>query len=222
MRVKNSQFSVNTCIPQMCEMCLNGGYAFNKLSNLEMTNKQLTDKVDELEKLLSFYQSKDSIQKNLLKHFPFEYSKKIQNINLYKELSIIDYIDPGEHCYLITITFDPAKFPILNNRVSQRDYIKQVLEIQTYHQPIVQGCFELHKSGVVHSHLIVFEKLDINDLKSYFTKNLENEHCINVQQKFYKQAYEYITKDTTKDSDNNYNYFEKKKCLKNSGEFLGL
>lgn len=206
----------------MCEMCLNGGYAFNKLSNLEMTNKQLTDKVDELERLLSYYQSKDSIHKNMAKHFPGEYSRKLQNLNLYKELSIIDYIDPSEHCYLITITFDPAKFPILNNRASQRDYIKQVLEVQTYHHSIVQGCFELHKSGVVHSHLLVLEPINIDELKSYFTKNLSNEHCINVQQKYYKQAFEYITKEATKDPDNYFNYFEKKKCLKKLTESLGI
>lgn len=202
----------------MCEMCLTNDTF--RLTNLEHDNKMLKEKVDALEIALSYYRSKDSIQTATKKHFPNESYGKIDNIKLLKGLSPIDYIPDDERCFMFTQTFDPAKFHVLNNRVSQRDYIKQVYEVVLYNQPMVQGCYELHKSGIVHSHFIVLEKVDLDVLKSYFTKNKDNEHCINYQLKTYKEAFDYISKQLSKDSDNFYNYFERKKCLKNSFENL--
>lgn len=205
MRVKNSQISYNTRLPTMCEMCMSSDV--HKLSNLELENETLKQKVEALEQALAYFKNKDSIMKNLKKHFPYDGYQKMNNVLLYKSLKPILHDD--SEVLMITQTFDPAKFPVLNNRVSQRDYIKQVLEVALKDHPIIQGCFELHKTGVVHSHFIVTQNIDKENLKQYFTKNKSNEHCINFVKKTYKEAYDYITKDATKDADNSYNYFQK-------------
>lgn len=207
MRVKNSQISYNTRLPTMCELCMSSDV--HKLSNLELENENLKQKVEALEQALAYFKNKDSIIKNLKKHFPHDGYQKMNNVLLYKSLEPLPYLQDDDPVLMVTQTFDPAKFPVLNNRVSQRAYIKQVLEVAMIDHLIFQGCFELHKTGVVHSHFIVIKNIDKENLKQYFTKNKSNEYCINFVQKTYKEAYDYITKDATKDADNSYNYFQR-------------
>lgn len=87
--------------------------------------------------------------------------------------------------YFLTITFDPHRFDNLelSTEISQKRYIiRQLYEIR-HHVKFIYGCFEKHKSGIIHSHLVI----DVNDVE-YITDKLmrafsskpSNKHAIDI------------------------------------------
>lgn len=211
MKVKNDPFSLNSCIPKMCDMCLTSDV--HKLSNLEFENNQLRERIAELESVLSTYMKKDSAMKAIQKNFKHYDSKQtlIKQVEQLEHISNqFEYdISNSPTCYMVTITYDPKKFPVLNNRGTQRLYILYTLDQLYRKHTFIQGCYELHKNGVVHAHFITFDPVPKDIISSYFTNNKLNDKCIHVCQKTYEEAYLYITKEATKDGDNRYNFFQK-------------
>lgn len=89
--------------------------------------------------------------------------------------------------YFVTITFDPHRFDNLelSTEISQKKYI-----IKQWHQlrhkiSFVYGCFEKHKSGIIHSHCIL-ETTDsesvMNQLMKAFSSKPNNKHAIDISE----------------------------------------
>jgi hypothetical protein len=111
---------------------------------------------------------------------------------------------------MVTITFDRSRFKHLNSRSSQRDYILYALGRRTEMNDFI-GCFELQNDGVVHAHLIIINISEETTYKlsSYFTNKIDNPYAVHVCDKSYEDAYNYITKEETKDPNELFNYFYK-------------
>lgn len=116
-------------------------------------------------------------------------------------------------CKMVTLTFDPRKFPVLINRTAQRDYIRYVLDlfIDLFGNEInsIYGCYELHDSGIVHSHFMI-DSLDEHQykfLQKYFTNDKNNDKAVHRCEKYQQQAVDYINKKETKDNNNMQNYY---------------
>jgi len=120
---------------------------------------------------------------------------------------------------MITLTFDPKKFPVLINRSAQRLYIRMIIDeyIELFNPGIIYGCFELHDSGVVHSHFIIlnFSIDDLNWFKKQFTNNPKNDTAVHRCGKTLADGLQYVNKLETKDNNNIHNYFIYKKMSKN-------
>lgn len=118
-------------------------------------------------------------------------------------------------CVMVTLTFDPKMFPVLINRTAQRDYIRYKLNefIELFEIDELYGCYELHDSGIVHSHFVV-EKLDIHQyswLTQQFTRTFGNKTAVHRCDKKTSEATDYINKSETKDRNNMQNYFRYRK-----------
>lgn len=89
--------------------------------------------------------------------------------------------------YFITITFDPHRFDSLDltSEESQKKYILKQIHNLRHRIGFVYGCFEKHKSGVIHSHLIL-ETRDEETVKDSliraFSKNIKNRYCIDMSE----------------------------------------
>ncbi len=101
----------------------------------------------------------------------------------------------------ITLTFDPTRFDQLDasSEESQKLYILNSLYLIKWDIKEMYGCFEKHKSGIIHSHLIMsardFERWD--DMKTLLNKSFSsrhyNEHAVDVQRiKDKENVLEYI------------------------------
>jgi hypothetical protein len=109
---------------------------------------------------------------------------------------------------MVTLTFDRSHFKHLNSRSSQRDYILYALG-HFYDKIRIYGCFELHEDGVVHSHFMTpeIDNDTLENIKLFFTKKDSNIYAVHVCDKSLEEAYKYITKEETKDPNEQYNYF---------------
>lgn len=144
-----------------------------------------------------------------------EYFIKTDNI-----LRLSDYYEQidSTHVYQYTITLDPSFFKYgLISEYTQRQYIKSALwlTLKKFNFQSMFGCFELHKSGIVHSH-VIFNSPEteptkvLNFIVPLFTKrSLETQHAIRADFKESEEAFNYITKEESKSQnyDNNYFYY---------------
>jgi len=113
--------------------------------------------------------------------------------------------------YMVTLTFDPKKFKVLINRTAQRSYIRMIVDeyIELFTPDYLYGCYELHDSGVVHSHFIIsnFSDDELNWFKKKFTDNPKNDTAVHRCEKDKLDAIEYLNKVETKDTNNMQNYY---------------
>jgi len=105
-------------------------------------------------------------------------------------IEVTDIELPNRDWLAITITFDQQKHPqlIITPSFEQKKYIEKVISNLLYEQHItaVYGSFEKHKSGYIHSHLIIpHYGSTINLLEtitSYFTnRTIEKQHAVLIK-----------------------------------------
>jgi len=97
---------------------------------------------------------------------------------------------PDRDYIAITLTFDQQKHHqlILTPTYEQKKYIEKVISNLLYEQLIsaVYGCFEKHKSGFIHSHLLVPHYGDYNNIYNklipYFTnREFKKQHAVLIK-----------------------------------------
>lgn len=148
-------------------------------------------------------------------------NNEILYLKYYEKMLITDYIkesnkpidyewQPVKQYKFITITFDPEKFGINNSPELEKQYILHKLAYlkksdlcQSFY-----GCFEFHKSGSIHAHLIMctnYDKEVYKYLKQQFTDNPRNRHAIDyclakvkAQQYIEKESDHYFISKTEK------------------------
>lgn len=115
-------------------------------------------------------------------------------------ISILHVTDKSSLSYLkfITITFDPDKFGSVNEDIREKEYILSVLYRLKSYYTFIYGCFEYHKSGTVHSHLIMHTSVANMKqmLRPYFTNNPKNKIVIDVGPAKMPQSITYINKES--------------------------
>lgn len=106
-----------------------------------------------------------------------------------------------ESSYFLTITFDPRKFGVDNDSDEERKYILYIIKKYIYYISNYYGCFEYHKNGAIHAHLIItlFSKYVYHDLrkklKKEFTNDCYNKHAVDLQPiKNIEDVLQYINK----------------------------
>lgn len=102
----------------------------------------------------------------------------------------------------ITITFDPSKFGISNQPEDEKNYIlHHILRVYNlnYCSHPLYGCFERHKTGGIHAHLVayVINNDIIVELKKAFTDNPKNKHAVDIGFAKFPQCIKYIEKEST-------------------------
>jgi len=119
-----------------------------------------------------------------------------------------------EICKMVTLTFDPRKFPVLFDTKAQRLYIAESLNefISTFNIAHLYGCYELHENGVVHSHFIIpnISEFELKFLRLKFTNNEKNEHAVHCCEKVLEDGIKYVNKKETKDIKNELNFYRSK------------
>lgn len=123
-----------------------------------------------------------------------------------------DYKDKLSNEYFITITFDPSKFGLQPYESERKDYILYQLTRLRNKDLFTDcyGCFEYHKNGIIHTHLIMntaFPKEIYQILKSKFTDNSHNKVVLQIDKAKWPQAKDYINKE----SDHYYYTYNKRK-----------
>lgn len=175
-----------------CVICRNSTQCFRceikelKQQILDLKSKIIKYESDCSEQLALHYYNKVEIRKTFSEKqmkFVFDYENKLSN------------------AYFITITFDPNKFGVKELTDMRKDYILHQLT-KLYQKEMYSdcyGCFEHHKNGIIHSHLIMitaFPKEVRAYLKSKFTDNVHNKVVIQLDKAKYPQAAEYIEKES--------------------------
>jgi len=100
----------------------------------------------------------------------------------------------------ITITFDPSKFGVNNQVVSERQYIlyQLMLLVKKGFIDSFYGCFEFHHNGATHAHVIThlvrFDIPLIKLLRPAFTDNPQNKVAVRVDPARMPQAIQYVNK----------------------------
>jgi len=195
-----------------CFMCLNPDI------DLKGYN-QLMYEINDLKTQIQVLKNSDSCCK-LLEKLPMipkvlkPLEKPLGLLEFHKEWQINmneDYIK------MITLTFDPRKFPRLTNRQAQRNYLYYIIE-QMHPLGEIYGCFELHETGVVHTHFLVKDSCEkeLDFLKSKLTIKLANyndtpvygAHAVHICQKLAREGFDYINKKETKDLNAIYNFYK--------------
>lgn len=156
--------------------------------------KRLIIKVNKLETELQFYKN---IEHVLMK----ENTGLLTFTQSNSSLITLDKINDVDLAF-VTITFDPHRFDKLelSTEQSQKDYILTMLSKaskrpETYTE-FIYGCFEKHKSGVIHTHLL-YKIDDKNELEKYllrkFASKPRNKHAVDISWvKDIEKVYEYI------------------------------
>ncbi len=114
------------------------------------------------------------------------------------------------HLYFITITFSPKRF-YLHTEKQYKEYILfHLIRLRQLNLLFdCYGCFELHRSGVVHSHLII-RAYQIDEVRKYLNKQFNhdarNRKCIDIQPVTNNRVLDYINKvdDKRKDRSNHF------------------
>ena len=105
--------------------------------------------------------------------------------------------------YFITITFDPTRFGVANPPEQEEQYILYQLAriIKKGFCFSFFGCFEKHKNGITHSHLIMHSnyRVEVYDLlKRAFTNNPRNRVAIDIGNAHQTKSISYIIKESNK------------------------
>lgn len=165
-----------------------------------------------------------------LRHWKGESCKLLQCKKDYRtffETSInylpLNYIGDNTEYKFITITFDPKKFGLFNNRSDEQNYIlKQLLKlIKANYIKSLAGCFEYQKNGTTHAHLIARVKCSNADIEDYlrpnFTDDPKNKYAIkcedpnsfkNIENYIKKESSEYFRHDNAASIDLDYQAIE--------------
>jgi len=107
-----------------------------------------------------------------------------------EQMYVTDIELPDRDYIAITLTFDQQKHHqlILTPTYEQKKYIEKVISNLLYEQLIsaVYGCFEKHKSGFIHSHLLVPHYGDYNNIYNklipYFTnREFKKQHAVLIK-----------------------------------------
>ncbi len=122
-----------------------------------------------------------------------------------------NYIGENTEYKFITITFDPSKFGLYNNRQDEQNYIlKHLLKIiKAKLIKSLAGCFEYQKrSGTTHAHLLARVTCTNNEIENYlrpsFTDNPKNNIAVrcedprnftNIENYLKKESIEYYRYD---------------------------
>jgi len=198
-----------------------------KLQILELTNK-LQEREKLIERMALVIRERDGVYTKLKDLYRKNKTLEEEQHYFIKEddvLRLSDYLDNVDDLdvYQWTITFDPSYFDCkLTSQYTQREYIKSVLylTLMKFKIDYMFGCFELHKSGIVHCHVIFkltedhLPNLIKNFIAQYFTKrDMETQRAVRCDLKDHNEAFNYITKTDTKGTefDNNYIYYILKK-----------
>lgn len=182
-----------------CPVCIGSSIQCDRC-----TIKQLKNEIKLLNQQLANYT--EHISSDVLR-VPYNEIHRIKQSNL-----PLDNYYPIDHDQLssykfITITFDPTKFGTQQLDQQRKDYILHHL-IKLYDNEMIKnfyGCFEYHKNGIVHSHIIAqtYVPQDVYSyLKTKFTDNAKNKYAIQIDPAKIPQAIDYINKEST-------NYFIK-------------
>jgi len=104
--------------------------------------------------------------------------------------------------YFFTLTFDPQRFGVTNHDKSQKDYMLSII-MDIFDKQMATscyGCFEHHKNGSIHTHLILKTYIP-QEVKKYFksklTYNAHNKHAVDFGHAKNPQAKQYIEKEAT-------------------------
>lgn len=153
--------------------------------------KKLIKIIDNQNKELLFYKNMEiNISHNLTEFNEQDYKQQSNPMNIKSGYDMAHEISGAIHTddlYFITITFDPHRFDSLDltSEESQKKYILKQLHNLRHRLGFVYGCFEKHKSGVIHSHLIL-ETRDEETIKDSliraFSKNIKNRFCIDMSE----------------------------------------
>lgn len=187
---------------QICAFC-------DEKVDYKSLSEELQDKIDRLEYRIEQMHLKDTCYNIIYEKQEWD-NKKYNHkfIKMEKPDAMPFYT---EICKMITLTFDPRKFPVLFDRNAQRDYIQHVIRdyVELYNNGPIYGCYELHETGVVHSHFIIpnISNHEIDYLKKQFTNKQDNDKAVHVCEKEIAKAIKYINKPETKDKNNWQNFY---------------
>lgn len=121
--------------------------------------------------------------------------KEIKQDESQKYIETIDY---KKKWFLITLTFDPKVILNKNEFYQKTTLLNCINYISKYHY---YSCLEKHKSGILHSHILIscdFHDIQpiLHKMKKLLTKKISLEPSINIKP----------VKQTMKDIINTYNY----------------
>lgn len=178
-----------------CPLCKDSS---NKCSKCEI--KQLKSELEGLREKIRYME----VQENDKIHLDEQHKQKVYSS--FKITSVpqpYDYEDFLSLTKFYTITFDPNKFGTL--KIDKRQAFEYILHhllhcYKYFHIFSLYGCIEMHQNGNPHAHIIIhsnYHKEITTYLKSKFTDNMHNKHCIDVGPAKYPQAKEYIEKEST-------------------------
>lgn len=202
-----------------------------KLLKIQIKNlkDELDDKNKLIERMSQTLKEKDGVYNALKDVYRKDKSLETEQQYFIKEdnlLRLSDYLDcfMNEEVYQFTITFDPSFFKCrLINEYTQREYIRTILwaTIKKYELKDMVGSFELHKSGITHAHVILnvdqkISKEITNYLSTFLTRrDIKDQRAVRADHKDTQEAFNYVTKEVTKSTafDNNFFYYKSK--LKN-------
>lgn len=116
---------------------------------------------------------KDSVEAKLIQYFPMDF----QRADYHK------YVSADKKYLLVTLTFDPKVSNKLDESGQKIKLLQCMEHIRKYHY---FACFEKHKSGILHAHIMI--SIDIHDmtiaaykmLKSISTNQLHLEPAISI------------------------------------------
>jgi len=166
-----------------------------QIIELKIENKLLKEKI-------VYFNGDSSEALNIPSYFPLN-----KYIDIYPS-SDLPYINPNnetlffpiETTYFITITFDPDKFSNYNDPNKEEDYILYILA-QLYKNENIKnfyGCFEKHKTGKIHSHLIatIYDITPFRtSIKKSFTNNMRNLRAVDIGTYKLNKSIDYINKE---------------------------
>lgn len=148
--------------------------------------------------------------KNELKYHKKETCKLLRlNRNFFELFDIentylpIGYIGDINEYRFLTITFDPEKFGLYNNKTEEQNYILATLYRLILNNEIKQltGSFEYQKNGTTHAHIIIRTTRgdkEIEDfLRPFYTDRENNKYAIKCLPAKFPSVEDYIQKEST-------------------------
>lgn len=166
---------------------------------LKCENKQLKNQLEELsQELLKFYTT-DTLNKLYLSSYQMSGVKQLFQIS--EKPMVFEYKHYICQSYFLTLTFDPARFGLAPYPEQRIDYILYHMYKCCKYVFIkgLYGCFEHHKNGIVHSHMIIIteEKEQVYKyLHKQFTDNPHNKIAVHIDKAKHPQAKQYIEKES--------------------------
>lgn len=165
--------------------------------------KFLKSKIQKLEQQVAFLSESNSESLKIPHHYE-EYIKRY--VKQFKDISgnIFTEIQDLSRLHFVTITFDPNKFGNYNDSDLEKQYILYVL-VKFYKSQEIDnfyGCFEHHKDGRIHTHVILEGykgkiQETVKRMRKFFTDNPNNKICIDLGVYKKQKSINYITKEST-------------------------